>query len=67
MTHLTLPVIAPCSLMEGRSIRAVLTLGALDAQLGKAFLLCPETGTTEVHRMALKSDVAFHTSVTRVI
>src|SRR5262249_9159432 len=35
-------------------------------QIGTAYLLCPETTTSGVHRAALKSDAARHTAITNV-
>ncbi|MCP3801000.1 nitronate monooxygenase [Allokutzneria sp. A3M-2-11 16] len=50
------PVIATGGLMHGADIAAVLTAGAVAAQLGTAFLRCPEAGTAAVHREALAGD-----------
>jgi len=58
------PVIASGGIMDGRGIAAALALGAQAAQLGTAFLLCPEAGTSAPYRAALK-DAAL-TSTTRV-
>jgi nitronate monooxygenase len=41
-------------------------LGAAAAQVGTAYLLCPEVTTTAVHRAALKSDAAMSTALTNV-
>ncbi|TCO50812.1 nitronate monooxygenase [Actinocrispum wychmicini] len=56
-----LPLIAAGGLVHGADIAAVLAAGAKAAQLGTAFLGCPEAGTQQVHREALKSvrDTAF--------
>ena len=51
-----LPLIATGGLATGRAIAAVLALGAVAAQLGSAFMLTPEAGTSEAHRQALASD-----------
>ncbi|ATB46634.1 NAD(P)H-dependent flavin oxidoreductase [Corallococcus macrosporus] len=59
------PVIAAGGLADGRGIRAVLTLGAQAAQLGTAFLVCEESGTTDAHRELLFSDRAKQTTLTR--
>lgn len=45
-----LPVLAAGGLMDGRGIGAAFTLGAEAAQLGTAFLLCPEAGTSAPYR-----------------
>jgi nitronate monooxygenase len=58
-----LPVIAAGGIMDGRAIRAALELGATAAQLGTAFMACPEAGTPTVHREALAT--ATQTVVTR--
>jgi nitronate monooxygenase len=57
------PVLAAGGIMDGAGIRAALALGAVGAQLGTAFLACPEAGTAAAHRRALSS--ANVTSITR--
>lgn len=47
------PLIAAGGLMNGQSIAAVLALGAQAAQLGTAFLLCPESGISAAYRLAV--------------
>jgi nitronate monooxygenase len=47
-------------------VAAALSLGAAGAQLGTAFLLCPEAKTSAVHRAALKSPGAVHTALTNL-
>lgn len=49
-----LPLIAAGGLVHGADVAAVLVAGAVAAQLGTAFLLCPEAGTTASHRAALQ-------------
>lgn len=49
----SLPLIAAGGISTGQAIAAVLTAGASAAQLGTAFLRCPEAGTSAVHRAAL--------------
>ena len=39
--------------MDGRGVRATLALGASGAQLGTAFLTCPETATTPGYKHAV--------------
>jgi nitronate monooxygenase len=57
------PLIASGGIMDGRGIAAVLAAGASAAQLGTAFMLCPEAGTNESHRLALTRPGA--TAITR--
>jgi nitronate monooxygenase len=47
------PVVAAGGLATGRAVAAVLCAGARAAQVGTAFLACPEAGTNPVHRDAL--------------
>jgi nitronate monooxygenase len=58
-----LPLVATGGIATGRGVAAVLSAGARAAQLGTAFLRCPEAGTAEVHRRALAS--AAPTTLTR--
>ena len=51
----TLPVIAAGGIMDGQGIRAMLDLGADAAQLGTAFILCPESSANAGYRQTLKS------------
>jgi nitronate monooxygenase len=48
-----LPLVATGGIATGRAIAAVLAAGAAAAQLGTAFLGCPEAATAAVHRQAL--------------
>jgi nitronate monooxygenase len=57
------PLVATGGLMTGRAVAAVLAAGAAAAQLGTAFMLCPEAGTSTSHRAALAGDGA--TALTR--
>jgi nitronate monooxygenase len=65
--HLDLPVIAAGGIMDGAGISAALRLGATAAQLGTAFIACPESDADAGYRAALSSDAANHTVVTRAI
>jgi nitronate monooxygenase len=47
------PLVASGGISTGAGVAAVLAAGAAAAQLGTAFLRCPEAGTTEVHRRAV--------------
>ncbi|WP_077049171.1 nitronate monooxygenase family protein [Pseudomonas sp. KK4] len=62
-----LPVIAAGGIMDGAGIKAVLQLGASAAQLGTAFILCPESSANAAYREALKGPRAHQTQVTSVI
>ena len=48
-----LPLVAAGGISTGASVAAVLSAGALAAQLGTAFLRSPEAGTAPVYRAAL--------------
>ena len=51
-----LPVIAAGGIMDGAGIAASLALGAQLAQLGTAFIPCPESGAAQIHKdLVLKS------------
>jgi nitronate monooxygenase len=58
-----LPLVAAGGLATGRSVAGVLAAGASAAQLGTAFMLTPEAGTSAPHRRALRSDTP--TALTR--
>ncbi|QYF87138.1 nitronate monooxygenase family protein [Brevundimonas sp. PAMC22021] len=62
-----LPVVAAGGIMDGQGVSAVLTLGAVAAQLGTAFIACPESAADEAYRAALNSDAAFNTVMTDAI
>ena len=59
-----LPVVAAGGLMTATDIADVLAKGAVAAQLGTAFLLADEAGSSPVHRAALKDDQFTETTVT---
>jgi nitronate monooxygenase len=65
--RLNVPVIAAGGIMDGAGISAVLQLGASAAQMGTAFIGCPESDADAGFRAALASEAAFHTTMTRVI
>jgi nitronate monooxygenase len=48
-----LPLVASGGIATGAGLAAVLAAGARAAQVGTAFMLCPEAGTSEPHRAAL--------------
>jgi nitronate monooxygenase len=47
------PVVAAGGIMDGAGIAAALALGAQLAQLGTAFIPCPESGAPQAHKDAL--------------
>jgi len=64
---LDVPVIAAGGIMDGAGISAAMQLGAQAAQLGTAFIACPESIADEGYRALLASDAAHHTVMTRAI
>ncbi|OZI21984.1 nitronate monooxygenase [Bordetella genomosp. 7] len=52
-TRFRLPVVAAGGIMDGAGIAAVLALGAQAAQLGTAFVSCPESAADSAYRQAL--------------
>jgi len=62
-----LPVIAAGGIMDGKGIRAALDLGAVAAQLGTAFVPCPESSADAAYRVALAGPAAQHTVMTSAI
>jgi len=62
-----LPVIAAGGIMDGVGIDAAMRLGAVGAQLGTAFILCPESSATAAHRECLKGEGAARTAITAAI
>jgi nitronate monooxygenase len=61
------PVIAAGGIMDGAGVSAALSLGAVAAQLGTAFIACPESAADAAYRAALMGEGAAHTVMTRVI
>ena len=60
------PVIAAGGIADAEGVAAAMALGAAGAQVGTAYLLCPEATTSAVHRAALKSESARHTALTNL-
>jgi nitronate monooxygenase len=65
--NLDMPVIAAGGIMDGAGIAACLLLGASAAQLGTAFIGCPESAADAGYRAALLSAASEHTVMTTVI
>ena len=59
-----IPVIAAGGIMDGAGVAAVLALGAQAAQLGTAFLPCPESGASQAHKEAVLAAREDITSIT---
>ena len=64
---LAIPVIAAGGIMDGAGVAASLTLGAAAAQLGTAFIACPESSADAGYRAALLGPPAEHTVMTSAI
>jgi nitronate monooxygenase len=65
LAHTDLPVVAAGALMSADDIAAVIDAGAVAAQLGTAFLLADESGSSPVHRAALTDPRFTETIVTK--
>jgi nitronate monooxygenase len=52
----SLPFVASGGIATGKALAAALCASARAAQIGTAFMLCPEAGTSEVHRAALRTE-----------
>jgi nitronate monooxygenase len=61
------PVIAAGGIADGRGLAAALALGAAGAQLGTAFLACPEAAVDPLYRAALRAARAQDTTITRAV
>ncbi len=62
-----IPVIAAGGIMDGAGIAAVLDLGAEAAQLGTAFIACPESSADQYYRNALFGAGVLATEMTSLI
>jgi nitronate monooxygenase len=61
-----LPVVAAGGIADAQGVAAAMALGAVGVQVGTAYLLCPETKISAIHRAALKSEAARHTVLTNL-
>lgn len=62
-----LPIIAAGGIMDGAGIARALEYGAIAAQLGTAFIACPESSADDAYRDALLGPAATETCLTSVI
>jgi nitronate monooxygenase len=58
------PVVAAGGIMDGAGIAAALALGAQAAQLGTAFIPCPESGAAPAHKDAIVAATEDDTRIT---
>jgi nitronate monooxygenase len=63
----SLPIIAAGGIMDGAGVAAVLALGAQAAQMGTAFVPCPESGADAAYRASLTSGKPPRTALIRAI
>jgi nitronate monooxygenase len=59
------PVVAAGGIADARGIVAALVLGAEGVQMGTAFLTCEESGSSALHRAALRSGKGGRTALTK--
>ncbi len=64
--NVTRPVVAAGGIADGRQMAAALALGASGVQIGTAFLLTEEAGTSVVHRQAILASHDTSTVLTNV-
>lgn len=67
VSNMNLPIISAGGIMDGAGIAACLGLGASAAQLGTAFIACPESSADDFFKSALMSGAAYNTVMTRAI
>lgn len=67
VSRTTLPIIAAGGLMDGKDINAALSAGAIAAQLGTAFIPCPESTTNDAYRQALLQTQPEDTTFTTLV
>lgn len=61
------PVLAAGGIADGRGLAAALALGAVAAQIGTAFIPCPESAVDDDYRRAVRSTAAEDTVMTRAL
>lgn len=66
VSQVKIPVIAAGGIADSKGVAAAMALGASAVQMGTAYLLCPEATTSQLHRKALQSEAAQHTTLTRL-
>ncbi len=66
-TKLDIPVVAAGGIMDGAGVAAALALGAAGAQLGTAFIACPESAAGPAYRAKLAGPDAGRTRVSAAI
>ncbi len=54
----TVPIVAAGGIMDGHGVRKAIPAGASSAMLGTAFLLCPEAGTSDPYRKAIRDSIS---------
>lgn len=60
----TVPVIAAGGIADAGGVAAAMALGASAVQVGTAYMCCPESTTSVLHRAVLQSTAARHTALT---
>jgi nitronate monooxygenase len=60
-----IPVVAAGGIVDRRGVDAAVSLGAVAAQVGTAYMLCPEATTSPMHRAAIASGRGY-TALTNV-
>ena len=60
----TVPVIAAGGIADANGVAAAMALGASAVQIGTAYMCCPESTTSALHRAVLQSPAARHTALT---
>ncbi|APW43154.1 NAD(P)H-dependent flavin oxidoreductase [Rhodoferax saidenbachensis] len=60
----TVPVIAAGGIADTDGVAAAMALGASAVQIGTAYMCCPESTTSALHRAVLQSPAARHTTLT---